>query len=122
MPNIGVNGVRDALLGKGYFPKELPPAFTTADFGRLSKDILADWKSAKVFSFKPIKKKAQAFDVRTPTTECEIISTPKLGYARRPISVVHPIAQGLLANEIGEHWPTISKWLQRQRYSIDKVR
>ncbi len=44
------------------------------------------------------------------------------GYARRPISVVHPIAQGLLANEIGAHWPAICKWLQRQRFSIDQVK
>lgn len=122
MPQIGPNDIRDILLAKGYFPRELPPTFTTADFGQLSQTILGDWKTSGVFSYKSVKKKAKAFDVRTPITECEIISTPKHGYARRPISVVHPIAQGLLANEIGNHWPTIAKWLQRQRFSIDQVR
>jgi hypothetical protein len=122
VPNIGVNVVRDVLLAKGYFPKELPPTFTTADFGRLSDEILTQWKASKLYCYKPIKKKAKAYEVRTPTTECEIISTPKHGYARRPISVVHPIAQGLLANELGENWPTIAKWLQRQKYSVDQIK
>lgn len=122
MPQIKANNVRDVLLAKGYFPKELPPPFQTNDFGRLSADILLAWKNSGVFSYKPVKKKAGSFDVMTPITESETISVPKHGYARRPISVVHPIAQGLLANEIGNNWRSIVGWLYRQRYSIDQVR
>lgn len=38
-----------ALLSKGYFPKELPLAFTTADFGKHAEEILMDWETSKVF-------------------------------------------------------------------------
>ena len=42
MPQIKASAVRDTLLAKGYFPRELPPAFTTSDFGRLSINIQTD--------------------------------------------------------------------------------
>lgn len=35
------------LLSKGYFPKELPPVFTTTDFGVHSESILADWAACR---------------------------------------------------------------------------
>lgn len=122
MFKISNNISRDVLLGKGYFPKELPPTFKTADFGRHSKEILQDWLASKIFKYEAVKKKANAFKISVPITECEVISAPKHGYARRPISIVHPISQAVLANEIGENWRTISKWLQRQAFSNDKVR
>jgi hypothetical protein len=45
-----------ALLSAGYFPKELPPVFTTTDFGSNAEEIISDWKSAGLFSVKPCKK------------------------------------------------------------------
>lgn len=41
--------IRRALLSKGYFPRELPPVFTTEDFGWFSSDIVDRWKSDDVF-------------------------------------------------------------------------
>lgn len=44
-----------ALLGRGYFPKELPPAFTTEDFGREGEAVLNEWESARLFKKVPKK-------------------------------------------------------------------
>ena len=56
MPPLGATRKRAiALLSKGYFPKELPPAFTTADFGRQCWAIVRDGKSAGVFSVQKAK-------------------------------------------------------------------
>jgi hypothetical protein len=44
-----------SLLSAGYFPKELPPVFTTVDFGTHAEAIIADWRDAGIFSVKPAK-------------------------------------------------------------------
>ena len=44
-----------ALLSKGYFPKELPPVFTTTDFGTHADVILDEWQQGNVFGVKRSK-------------------------------------------------------------------
>ena len=44
-----------ALLSKGYFPKELPPVFTTTDFGTHADVILDEWQQENVFGVKRSK-------------------------------------------------------------------
>jgi len=119
-----------ALLSLGYFPKELPLVFTTLDFGRHSSEIIAAWRKANVFktetvSYKqPGKRKKNLFGSYTykiSDTDIEVISKPKRGYERRNINITHPIPQALLAYEISTHWKSISGWLSRQTYSLDKI-
>lgn len=120
-------GVLRALLMKGYFPKELPPPFTTETFGRDARAILADWQAAKLFvkqqkTITKKKYKAGAYGYEVPKADMEIISTPKLGFERRNIGITHPIPQALLAQEIADNYASVQKWLCRQTYSLDEIR
>nr|WP_237701591.1 RNA-directed DNA polymerase [Paracoccus sp. TRP] len=120
-----------ALLSKGYFPKELPPVFTTKDFGSNADEIIQDWHKAKVFEIKDAKDfgkiggkkfRSKYSYKKIPSADPEVISKPKKLYERRNIHVTHPIPQALLTKELAENWPKVQKWLSRQRYSEDEIR
>lgn len=116
-----------ALLGKGYFPKELPRAFTTSDFGTHAIEILAEWKLSKVFTENATKqkvggkKKTNAFNYGVKECSIEVISSPKRGHERREIHVTHPIPQALLAHEISFNWASLSKHIPQDSRSIDRL-
>lgn len=122
--------IRRALLSKGYFPKELPPVFTTEDFGSLSQDVLVRWKSDGVFKIDtkslgktPCKKKRRdAYTYFLESAEAEILSKPKRGYERRNLHITHPIPQALLVKEISDNWKEIQKWLSKQVFSLDEIK
>ena len=124
------NTIRRALLSKRYFPKELPPVFTTEDFGSHSHDVLYRWKSDDVFKIDlksvgktPSKKrKRSAFTYSLESAEAEVLSKPKRGYERRVLHITHPIPQALLVKEISENWKAVQKWLARQAFSIDEIK
>lgn len=118
-----------ALVAKGYFPRELPPAFTTEDFGHHVNDILDEWRTNKIFIEKSAgnipgkkKKKRSAFTYKVSDAEIEVISKPKRGYERRNIHITHPIPQALLSYELAKNWRVVQKWLSRQTYSLDEIR
>jgi len=119
-----------ALLSKGYFPKELPPVFTTQDFGTHADAILDEWQVGNVFGIKSSKDfgkiggkkfRSKYSYKNVPSADPEVISKPKKLYERRNIHVTHPIPQALLTRELAEHWPKVQKWLSRQRYSEDEI-
>ena len=118
---MSADKIRASLLSKGYFPKELPPAFTTKDFGSNCDEILVNWESNKLYSvdLKSIsktqnkRKRKKAYLYKLNDAEAEIMSMPKRGYERRNIHIVHPLPQVLIVKEISEHWPTIHKWLSK---------
>lgn len=121
--------LRRALLSKGYFPKELPPVFTTEDFGEHSADVLKAWETDKVFEVDvkslgktPDKKKRRnAHTYKLTSAEAEVLSKPKRGYERRNLHITHPVPQGLIVREISENWKAVQKWLSRQAFSIDEI-
>lgn len=117
------------LLARGYFPKELPPTFTTQDLGREANAIIRDWRVSGVFSEKPTgkvpgtsSKKSNSYIYEFDSADTEIISKPKRGYERRNLHITHPVPQALLCLEIARNWKPIQKWLTRQIYSVDKIR
>ncbi|WP_299719945.1 RNA-directed DNA polymerase [uncultured Tateyamaria sp.] len=121
--------VHQALLQKGYFPKELPSVFTTQDFGTHVDDILEEWQAAGVFKKVAVpgklpggKKKRGAYSYKLLSAEAERISKPKRGYERRDIHITHPLPQALLAREIGTNWRSVQRWLSRQTFSEDEIR
>lgn len=123
------DNIRNALLSKGYFPKELPPAFTTKSFGHHSGDILTDWQNSRIFKLNqalgrtPCKKNRRgAYSYKLQSAEAEIISIPKRGYERRNIHITHPVPQALLASELAGNWKNLQKWLSRQEFSVDDIR
>jgi len=126
MPSIDI---QKALLSKGYFPKELPPTFTTADFGASSVEILGEWRAAKVFSTNEKvgktalkKKRRDAYTYDVDSAEAEIITKPKRGYERRNIHITHPVPQALLTHELSQNWASVQKWLSKQTFSADEIR
>lgn len=128
---LAADEIMFALLGRGYFPKELPPVFTTKDFGSDAREILVEWQTAKLFKPEPAPKltvagkgkvsKGGAYTYKLPTPEAEAISCPKKGYERRNVHITHPIPQALLVQEIADNRSTIAKWLARGRFSLDRV-
>lgn len=124
---MSADSIRTALLSKGYFPKELPPTFTTESFGHLAGPILSDWEAAELFVRQQKKKtktkyKSKSYGYDILKAEMEIISTPKIGFERRNIGITHPIPQALLAKEISDNYSAVQKWLCRQTYSLDEIR
>lgn len=119
--------IKSSLLAKGYLPKELPPVFTSTDFGTHSQEIMASWSTSGVYKTKQVAKVSKGkvrqgsylYDVRD--TEAEIISKPKRSHERRDIHVVHPIPQLLLSYEIGENWRSLSKIIARSCFSDDNI-
>lgn len=121
--------IAKALLAKGYFPRELPSAFTTMDFGKNSDDIILEWDAAdliqtdrKLGKTPNGKKRRNAYTYKIKSAEAETISKPKRGYERRDVHITHPIPQALIAREIGANWSAIQKWLSRQEFSEDDIR
>lgn len=117
------------LLSKGYFPKELPPVFTTADFGEHADEILDTWEKSHVFDVKTSKDFAKIKGKRMRgrrgykivDTEPEIVSKPKRLYERRNIHITHPVPQALLSKEISQHWREVQKFLSKVAYSDDEI-
>ena len=122
--------IQKALLSSGYFPKELPPVFTTLSFGEHADSIIAEWDSGDVFKLKNAKDfgriggkkfRGKIGFSKIPSAEPETISKPKKLYERRNIHITHPVPQALLAREISQNWKTIQKWLSRQTFSEDEI-
>lgn len=115
-----------SLISKGYFPRELPPTFTTQTFGENISDVLSDWLASGIYKKETIsiKKKVKArgnYSYQLEDTESEVITKPKRGFERRGLHITHPIPQSLLAEEMARNWPEIATWIARTRYSMDKT-
>lgn len=87
------------LIRRGYFPAELPPPFTTADFADNAPEFSAKWDGEKI---------AGKFWTRP-----ESYSVPRYGHARRMLSIVNPVNQLLVADIVRKNWLEIRKRLKR---------
>jgi hypothetical protein len=120
------NKTQTALLSKGYFPKELPYAFTTADFGAHSESIIQEWEKSGIFKINTKLRDANKKNLRGAyiyifnDTEAEILSTPKRGFERRLMHITHPLPQALLAREIASNWLHIKSWIDRHKFTVDE--
>ncbi|WP_374600539.1 RNA-directed DNA polymerase [Brevundimonas sp.] len=90
------------LLGRGYFPTELPPTFTTEDFANSTTKLRSAWDVEKILAFR---------------TKPEHYSIPRYGHARRSLSIVNPVNQFAVAKIIADNWPDIEKRLKRSSTS-----
>ena len=90
------------LLGDGfYFPRELPPQFTTAKFAKFASGIAETPEWRNIANPRPKEQGAPKW----PKFQTEIYSAPKLGADRRRLSIVNPVPQmrvaRLIASEQG---------------------
>lgn len=93
------------LLVDGYFPNQLPSAFSTKSFA-LKRHVLL-----KKFGT-DIKKIRE--------TSAEHFSQARVGHRRRPLSIPNPICQLYLAKEIAANWKKISRHIGNSSISKSK--
>lgn len=91
----------DALLRRGWLPRELPPCFTTSSF--------ADFISSHDLP------KERAQDV--PDAEPCLHSVPRYRTLRRDLSIVNPRAQLGLSRELSTAWSTLEGHCRRSSFS-----
>jgi hypothetical protein len=91
------------LLARGYFPSELPPPFTTMDFGRHAHEFMSAWDVNKI--------------IKKFWTRPERYPVPRYGDARRVLSVVNPINQLCVAHLISTNWLAIRQRVTRSNMS-----
>jgi hypothetical protein len=85
------------LLARGYFPKELPPPFTTQNFASYITTVTLAADFAKTIPGQP----------KIRSSRAGRYSLARGGLLRRPLSICHPVAQFLLSREIVTNWGQI---------------
>lgn len=101
-----------ALLAKGYFPKELPPPFSTASFANKMAEVDVLWEAHKASltqqqqrNYPPISRYAR-FDMA------------RKGHSRRMLAIPNPVNQFLLTKVLAEHQSEFEAIFARSRISL----
>lgn len=92
------------LLGRGYFPEELPPPFQTGDFAKYRKSIYQSWPNSN-----PPKSFYESYNIK------------RIGLKRRKLAVVNPISQYYLSKKIADDWVNLRKFLSKGKVSLDRA-
>ena len=82
-------GMLDDILSRGYFPKELPPCFTTVSFAQTIMNV---------------SNKPKMFDEGKTTARACIHNLARAGSLRRKLNIVNPIPFFPLAKCIADNW------------------
>lgn len=104
------------LLQKGYFPKELPPPFTTELFSNNFHSIADSWNHLKseLGRTKPnILKDKKGYE----KSKCVLFSIPKKNYSRRNIEIPNPFHHSALCETICHHWIEINHVYEKSKIS-----
>lgn len=113
------------LLGKGYFPKELPPAFTTQAFAEKSQYIQTKWSA--VWQFENTKharetgaiKKVRLNEFKSiyGSSKCASLSYPKSLVSRRKLEIPNPTNFHELCICIVKNWKLLRETQLQTKYS-----
>ena len=98
-----------SLIKNGYFPRELPPPFTTDPFG--------DLVSAKLPSF------PQEYDGSSSPyfwSRAAVHNLTRVGSLRRNLSITNPVNYLLLAKQIAADWAAVYAHCVASSYSLSK--
>jgi hypothetical protein len=91
------------FLGTGYFPKELPPPFTTYAFSQLADVLLTKWQG----------------DGRNgPRTRSDAFSIPRYGRTRRKLSIPNPISHYYLSKCVSDNWDSIIEHIGKSEITL----
>ena len=80
----------ERLLWHGYFPSQVPPAFTTRDLAANHTALYAAWFAQQA----PPDKGAKI--PMAPASKAELFSVARVGHQRRVTSLSNPVAQTYL--------------------------
>lgn len=117
------------LLSKGYFPKELPPPFTSDNFGDKSRyinkrwnDLLESQKKRKNGEGGNDAKRRFRKDYIEKYGSSKLIefSIAKGIYSRRKLEIPNPKQYLDLSNPIVENWDTLKSFFDISEYSQSK--
>ena len=97
------------LLSKGYFPKELPPPFSSQSFANAADQVTKRWKRAS----EPARKKFRE-------STCVKYSIPRINYSRRIISIPNPLHQHALVEVIAANWAQLVKFCKQSKLSASR--
>jgi hypothetical protein len=104
-----------ALLGRGYFPRELPPPFTTKNFAAQAAAVARQW-AAHVSGLKPNERE------RLPRASVPVVfDMARRAHSRRVLSIPNPVNQYYLAEAICANWGAIQALTSSSPYSITKA-
>lgn len=103
----------ERLLSHGYFPSQLPPAFTTEQLAAVYPALHTAWL-AQVGS--------PPGPPQAPTSKPEIFSVARAGHLRRVLSLPNPVAQTFLSKIVATHWGEILKHLRLSSFSSSRPR
>jgi len=94
------------LLERGYFPRELPPCFTTAPFAAFIARSRGSLPSA------PLQRwtRSVAYNLGRP------------GGLRRPLKIPNPFSHLVLAEEIERHWAVLDTHFRSAKASASRPR
>jgi len=95
----------ETLLAKGYFPRELPPPFTTVSYAAALKD--------------GTKIPQNLFD-SSPQSRPAIFNLARAGTLRRKLSILNPISYFKLCNLVAQKWPDLEPLARRSPLSLTK--
>lgn len=104
----------EALLGRGYLPKELPPGFQSLSF---SKNIVTLRASFSAYLSGLGRKKREAYPLPSHAVHFDMA---RRGHSRRTLSIPNPVNQFFLAEEISRHWTAITDRINQSPYSLTK--
>ena len=97
--------LRSDLLAKGYLPENLPPVFTSHDFGRFAGSHL----SVNEYLTKKQHK-----------TRSVLYNASKRGHQRRIFSIPNPIAAADTALFLDHNWPAIVEHFAKSPFSASR--
>lgn len=95
-----------ALLGRGFFPSELPPPFTTAKFAELMHEE---------YSRLPVQ-----FSNPDRTGKVSTHNRPRVGSLRRTLGLPNPIHQFRLSDEIEKNWKTLDSHFKKSKLTLSR--
>jgi hypothetical protein len=93
----------ETLLAKGYFPRELPPPFTTETYAAVLKD------GTKI---------SQDLLDKCPQSRPAIYNLARAGTLRRKLSILNPISYYRLAKFIEQKWSDLEPLAKRSPLSL----
>lgn len=106
----------ERLLGWGYFPSQLPPAFHTRDLASHHAALYGAW-----LAMQPLPAKGAKIP-RAPSSKAELFSVARAGHQRRVISLPNPVAQTYLATHVAAHWAHFLRHYRQSRLSASRPR
>lgn len=99
----------EALLSKGYFPSQLPPAFITHQLAAQLPALQGIWA-------------VNAANAKAPACKPELFSVARAGHQRRMTSITNPLPQTFLATFIAKHWADFLRHYRKSRLSASHPR